>query len=339
MSMKGLLILVAVLALPLGALAQPAPTSEPDKSPTTPVAPVTVEGAAPPKLIEKQAHDFVESYAAPTFVIDHIARWHAAVCVQVAGLVPAQAGRVQARVEEVAQGVGLKVMKPGCRSNIQIVFTDKPQAQIDAEAKHNDQILGFHYRDDTNAAKSVTRPIQAWYETATRGDRGGRANVEAMFAPCVDGAGQKPRECIHPSTPLETVDTPDNPPALGHPSSVFENVFVVADSRALQGRDLAPLIDYLAMLALSQPRSLDGCNVLPSVIDLLAKTACPGRDVPVGLTAADTAYLAALYGSDPEGQLFAEQADISGRMAKILVKAEAAGARSGGVTADRATGR
>jgi hypothetical protein len=219
------------------------------------------------------------------------------------------------------------------------VFTDQPQAQIDAEVRRNDQILGFHRRADTTAAKTVTRPVQAWYETGTRGDRGGRANVNAVFAPCIDGAGQNPRECIHPSTALETVDTPDNPPALGHPSSVFENVFVVADSRALQGKDLSPLVDYLAMLALSQPRSLDGCNVLPSVIDLLAKTACAGRDVPVGLTAADTAYLAALYGSDPEGPLFAEQADISGRMAKILVKAEAASARSSGLTADDATRR
>jgi hypothetical protein len=82
--------------------------------------------------------------------------------------------------------------------------------------------------------------------------------------------------------------------------------------------------DYVAMLAVSQPRSLDGCNALPSVIDLLAKSACSDRDPPVGMTAADSAYLAGLYASDPEARTTSAEGDIAGRMAAILIKAQTA---------------
>jgi hypothetical protein len=131
---------------------------------------------------------------------------------------------------------------------------------------------------------------------------------------------------------METVDIPEN----GSPSgcadshfsgclkSLFKNVLVVVDSHAVEGRDLGPVADYLAMLALSRPQSLDGCDALSSIIDLYAKSPCPDRDPPDGLTPADAAYLTALYASNPEGRLVSEQDDIAGRMAKILVKAQVA---------------
>jgi hypothetical protein len=79
------------------------------------------------------------------------------------------------------------------------------------------------------------------------------------------------------------------------------------------------------MLALSQPKSLDGCGALPSVLDVLAKSACGGREAPEGFTAADAAFLTALYMADPERKKTSEQAEIASRMANILVKASAAG--------------
>jgi hypothetical protein len=77
------------------------------------------------------------------------------------------------------------------------------------------------------------------------------------------------------------------------------------------------LSDYVAMVVLSQPRSLDSCQPLPSVTDLFA-SGCSGRAAPDGLTPADAAYLTALYQANPEARKAGEQADIAGRMAKIL---------------------
>ena len=105
--------------------------------------------------------------------------------------------------------------------------------------------------------------------------------------------------------------------------ATIKNVLVVADAKRLQGQDIGLLSDYVSMLALSQPRSLDGCNSFSSVIDLFAPSRCSDRDAPNGLTPADAAYLTSLYESDPEARLTFQQGEIAGRMAKILVNASA----------------
>jgi hypothetical protein len=293
----------------VAALAQPAP------APATTVAPVTVTAAPTPKIVQKQSRSFVQSYAATANPeIDQIGRWQDPVCVQVEGVIPAQAAMVKARIESVAQAVGLRAARPGCIANVEVVFSDKPQATMDLVAKRLEPLLGYYHRHDRDKLKTVTHPIQAWYVTATRGQG---PNAGVMFS----SYGQ------YSQLDAKVIDDPDNQPPDGcaeNPhftaclKSTFNNVFMVADSRALQGKDLGLVADYMVMLALSQTRSLDGCNALPSVIDVLAKSACPGRDPPDGLTPADAAYLTALYASDPEGKRTAAQDAIAGRMAKML---------------------
>ena len=307
------------------ALAQTAPTT---------VAPVTVTAAAPstPKVVEKQSRSFVQSYAAaPNPEVDQISRWHDPVCVQVEGLVPKQAALIKARIESVAKAVGLSAARAGCTANVEIVFSDKPQAVMDGVAKRRESLLGYHYPLETNRLKTVTHPIQAWYQTATRGE-GPNGGLAGAILKDADGNGISPSQMAGATMERETVDDPRNTIPTGcadnHFSacrkSVFRNVLMVADSKALEGKDLGLLSDYMVMLALSQPRSLEGCNVLPSVIDVLAKSACSDRDPPDGLTPGDAAYLTALYASDPEGKKSDAQGDIAGRMASILSKARAA---------------
>jgi hypothetical protein len=309
----------------------------------TDVAPVTVQGVAPPKTIERQARSFVLSHAAPIAKINQIGRWHEAICVQVVNLVPEQAAAVKARVEQVAGEVGLQVAKPGCKSNIQVVVTDQPQAFIDRVAQRDEHALGFHYKSDLAKVKAVTHPIQGWYKTATQGNGNANGAAFAYITCATDSPGPPPIMCSNTGSlagethAMETVDIPEN----GSPSgcadsrfsgclkSLFKNVLIVVDSRAVQGKDLGPVEDYLAMLALSRPTSLDGCEALSSIIDLYAMSACPDRDPPDGLTPADAAYLTALYASDAETRLSSEQSDIAGRMASILIKARTADAAPG----------
>jgi hypothetical protein len=320
------LLIASAVALAAGAAqAQSASTALPG---------VTVEGAAKPKVIEQQARRFTETFAAPTVKIGQVARWHEPVCVQVEGVIPAQADQIKARVEEVAKDVGVPVEKPGCASNIQIVFTSEPQGLIEKVAKRDERLLGFHYREDLKKVKAVTRPIQSWYETATQRGGGNRGGI--AFAKATDATGQpitNPGTGVLPGQAAgggDGVDSPDsllpiacgdNPHFTSCLRSLFRNVLVVVDSRALQGKDLAAVADYVSLLALAQPRSLDGCNSLASIVDMLAKTACPGRDPPDGLTSADAAYLTALYNIDPDAKMIGQLDDLSGRMAKILIGA------------------
>jgi len=277
-----------------------------------------------PADVRKQTDSFVRSYAASTAKLGQIARWGDPLCVQVIGLAPEPAAHIRARIEAVAKGVGQSVLAAGCTPNIEIAFTDQPQSLIDRLAARQEELLGYHHRD-VKTLKTVTRPIQAWYVTATV-SRGG-PNAGALFSSNVAGS----REGVNVQTNARVTDDPDNRLPMGCGDSrfssclesVFDNVLVVVDMGRVRDKGAGQVSDYVAMLALSQPRSLDGCNVLPSVTDLFAP-ACPGHVAPDGLTPADTAYLTSLYATDPEARKAGAQSDIAWRMARILVSADMA---------------
>ena len=329
-----LLLAAAACALsaPLAARAQPAPAKP---SASTIVPPVTVTGAAEPKVIEKQTWSFVRAYAADTPKLGLIGRWEEPICVKVVNLTPEQAAMVQTRIEQVAKSVGLRVSKPGCQNNIQIVLSSQPQAFIDQVAKANEVALGFHWPSDLKKVKTVSYPIQGWYETATLSRKTAHDIANALI---IDETGQPvpPSQLPGYSVHLETVDRPDNPAPFGCAGSlisdctrsVFKNVLVVVDSHAVEGRDLGAVADYLAMVALSQPRSQDGCSALPSIFDMMAKTPCPGRDPPGELTSSDAAYLTALYASDPESRADSQRVEIANRMTEMLIRTNSAASQA-----------
>ena len=258
----------------------------------TTVSPVTVE-AATPKVIQKQTWSFVEAYAAAAPKLDLIARWHEPICVKVVNLTPEQAAMVQGRVEEVARGVGLPVGKPGCESNIQIVLTSQPQAFVDKVAKADEHALGFHYPSQLNKVKTVSHSVQGWYKTATQGGKIGHDGLP--FAPLKspiaaktayeDGGRPNPGNLAGETQAPETLDIAENgsPPGCAGSlisdctRSAFKNVLVVVDVHAVEGKSLGAVADYVAMLALSQVKPADGCSPMPSILDLLAKSACAGR--------------------------------------------------------------
>jgi beta-lactamase regulating signal transducer with metallopeptidase domain len=279
-----------------------------------------------------QAASFVESYAATSNAV--IARWRNPLCVRVVGLTAQQAAAVRARVEQVAKAAGLDVQSAGCqRSNIEVGFTTDPQHMLDGVIASYGHLLGDR-TSGTKDARTVTQPIQAWYQTnegnyAANGAGGLKALVslqynpqnEAGYAQWMAGQGQAGNERI-PDWGI-----PGAFPTGAWGPRQFLNVFVIVDLRRTGKERLGLISDYVTMLALSQPRSLGRCNVLPSVTDLFAD-ACPGR-APEGLTAADVAYLGALYatGSGPSPPRFTPTPPLDGttqrtsvveRMAKIL---------------------
>jgi hypothetical protein len=312
------LFAASAVALTAGAaLAQAAPASgDPAQAPpaSTTVAPITVQGVAPPKVVEQRSYHFVQkNVAAGNPELEQVVRWRDPVCVKVAGLIPNQEESIQKRIGQVAEAVNLHIGRSSCRANIEIVFSDDPQSVMDTLYKRREYMLGYYHRHDGVRLKKVGHPIQAWHVTATVGGWGAIGIKEG------------------PSY-SEVIDDPDNMPPAGcgdnpHFTSclqgVFKNVFVVVDNKFLGDHSLGLVADYLVMVALAEPNSLDGCNELPSVIDLFARSGCPGRDAPDGLTPADASFLTALYSADPEAKRWAEENDITQRMAKILIKANA----------------
>ena len=300
--------------LPMVTPAEPEAAETPSE---TTVDPLTVQGMQPsPRVVEKQSRAFVLTYAKPTEKLDQIARWHDPICVVVEGAVdPDMAAKIRTRIEGVAKTLGLRVVTSRCTENIEILFSQRPQYWLDWIAVHRDSALGFHGVPQTKALKTVVRSVQAWYVTSTHSEAGGTA--AALNGTGINGFSARD----------ETVDNYEgrSPVGCGYSrltsclQSVFSNVLVFVDSGRLKDRELGPLADYLAMVTLSQPRTLDGCGALPSVIDFFAAT-CPGRVAPNRLTRTDLAYLKALYGANLEARKSSEVSDIASRMARILVK-------------------
>jgi hypothetical protein len=58
-------------------------------------------------------------------------------------------------------------------------------------------------------------------------------------------------------------------------SNGFFNVVIVAEPGRLYDYEIGALADYITMLALSQPASLDACQVLPSISNMLAGAVPP----------------------------------------------------------------
>lgn len=321
----GFVLAALALDASTAAQAQTAPAAPEKSAPAdTTVAPVTVTAPAKPQTIEKQTWETVHKLSVPANpVIGQIARWRDPVCAAVVGLPrDDEAAAIKDRIESVAQAVGLPAPGPKCVANVEVVFSPQPQATMDAVAQRKDFLLGYFHAHDGAQLRKVTHPIQSWYVTSTRGE--GTGVVEGAFTKYAEYSNFK----------TDQVDDPELPPPNGCAdsriastclTSRLRNVFIIVDSKAMNGKDMGPVADDITLLALAQPRTLDACTDLPSVMDNFAAAPCAGRDPPGGMTAADAAFLTALYQADLRNRKATEQADIANRMARILVGAGKAG--------------
>lgn len=221
------------------------------------------------------------------------------VCPVTLGLPQSFDDFVTARVVQVAASVGAKTDATGtCKPNIEILFTDEPEAVVKSLSdRTRGAILGMHYVHETPRLLAVTHPIQGWYVTGTRVIDDSISPVSTVDP---DGttrstSGRLPRlDNLYRVGP-ERVSLGTRIP--GRRISSIVNVLIVADIRQVGGREVGSVADYISMLALSEPGSLDECNEMPSILDLMS-SACGSRPKPDKLTDSDIAYLKGLYAAD-----------------------------------------
>jgi hypothetical protein len=278
--------------------------------------------------------EITEPPLAASPVINQIGRWRTDMCLRVTGLNPAGSAFVLHRVIQIAQSVDAPTRSAGkkCPVNVEIVFTPQPQGLLDHIAKAYPMLLG----SSRSAGDTIFhRAIQSWYLTGTRAVDGVNlpdssfGNAYTCQCTPTEKADMQIEQGIPPplSTGL-TVDVPgsDGTTVTGLAGSYFTkgltsefiHVLIIVDTRKVAGNSLRSLSDYIAMLALTRIGSLDGCNELPSIIDLLS-SGCGEREKPQALTDADTAYLKALYSADLEANLNIEQGDMRDRMVKVIM--------------------
>jgi len=306
-----------VFALLLSAAAASAqPSATPGKS-ALPTENVTVSGTKSREVIQ----DFVNTFAARTQLIDKIARWETGICPITEGLPLRDSMFVTQRLKEVAAKVGAPVSTDKtCKHNIEIMFTKTPQALLDNVKKNQEDFLGYHDGPERrDRLATVTHPIQAWYTTATQ-DTSGFTQVDLSMTgnggpglpfqvPC-RGAGM----CIQ-YMPSATMHTSTGNRLNSGLRSDFYNIIIAVDISKVDRQELDSVSDYIALLALTQPASLDTCPPLSSIASLLAKD-CEGH--ASRLTNSDMTYLQGLYKMNPEMTAGIQQRQIANQMVQAL---------------------
>jgi hypothetical protein len=271
---------------------------------------VTVIAPRPPsaeELAGEAVPKFIASHATPSIVIHQIMRWRNGICPIAHGLSPAFNLYVSARIVAVAATVGAPHQAAErCNHNVEILFTSEPQQVLDELVKkRGSHVLGFHYAQQTKKLATFRGPIQGWYVTSTRGDRGEEVVDEAVTLPVRrPGDGE-----LVPAVPAGRLGTR----LFTGQISAIVSAIIVVDSSKVSGHAIGPISDYLAMMILSQAQSPDTCGTLPSIIDLMASN-CGDRAEPAQLTAGDIAFLRALYRMDLRENLSLEMSDIQNAM-------------------------
>lgn len=297
----GAIFLAASVAV---ASAQPAPTEH-----------VTVTGTRSRPVIDS----FVQSFVKPARMTGKFARWEDRICPVTVGLRPAATAFVTHRVKEIAAQAGAPVNDhENCRANIAIVFSKKPQALLDDIKRRRPQLLGYYDNaSQRDALAIVSHPIQAWYMTATKDLRG---NMD-IDSPTINGIGHDiDFPCDICASGKITLSVPRSASVTGSRlgdglRSAFYDIIIVADPTRLADYEIGALADYISLLALAQLNSLDTCQQLSSIVNLLAP-ACAQK--PNALTESDLAYLRGLYKMGPDRTSRIQQDEIAYQMEQSL---------------------
>jgi hypothetical protein len=286
-----------------------AAAAQPPAAPTEHII-VTAPRDAPDAVV----NHFVQSFTAPSYLTGKVARWETGVCPVTVGLAPKFTAFVTARVREVAAKVGAPVDEDAaCRPNIEIVFTTAPQALLDGIRKDHKNYLGYALGSaQADRLAVVAHSIQGWYLTATK-DLDGNVDVDSsaqvpvpIRLPCPFCL--PPYIDIYPAHGAKNVTGGRLKDGL---RTVFYHVIVTADPRQLADYEVGALADYIAMLSLTQLQSLDVCQQLPSIINLLGPH-CDGA--PGRISESDLGYLRGLCSMSADGNLRMQQDGIAYRM-------------------------
>jgi hypothetical protein len=129
----------------------------------------------------------------------------------------------------------------------------------------------------------VTHPIQAWYLTASGSELGGRMVLDSPIILAPQG--------------MESLYTTPQWPAAGRFTydglkSEFYHVFIVINPDKLVTQEIGSLADYISFMALTRVASLDRCQGLTTVMNLLLRGCAAAAPA---LTEGDLAFLRGLY--------------------------------------------
>lgn len=283
-----LIVMVCCFATAQADIAAPAP----DVAVMAPVPPTDQEIAGH-SLQEFIAHHATVHYR-DIGTTGVLARWRGglqSICPETTGLGAGYDAFVTARIRALALYVGAPVQADSqCKSNVQIIFTDKPREKMDAVMKWaTSPAFGNRYAGGNRNLIAFTgeHAIQGWYLTTGQGAAVLNTDLGSL------GFGVLPVWPQVIQNHLGENRTGTRLSSSGSGSGVGA-VILVVDTGRVVGDTIGTVADYVAMLTLSVAQSPDHCDPLPSILDLTSSN-CSSRETPHAMTAGDIAFLKALY--------------------------------------------
>jgi hypothetical protein len=167
-----------------------------------------------------------------------------------------------------------------CTPNIHVVFSPRPQAQLDDIAKRRDILIGYQFAPQLKRMSRFNRPIQAWYVTRSVGDNGMSA-LDIFDPDRYDPAMGK-------TPPFGRAGS-----RLGNGMSAeIVHSLIIADANKVAGQKIDAIADYVAVLALARWQGLERCSAMPTILNLMTE----GCGDPLeAATSTDIALLTGLY--------------------------------------------
>ncbi|MGB6307778.1 MAG: hypothetical protein WBF89_08285 [Steroidobacteraceae bacterium] len=223
---------------------------------------------------------------------DSLVRWNAPICLLVAGLGAEDVKVVSARLSQIGSFAGAPLARSPCQANFIVVATSEPDRVLDAWYARDSHLFGdappAHIRQFLEGSQS--RPVLVWYNV----DSGRKAGMRnGHFVPS-DTQG-------------------DSSSFNAHAVLGFSSIVAIIDTQRTAHATLDQLAAYVAMTGLTQVDLDADLGSAPSILRLFAPSA---ESHPSGLSTWDTAFLRALYRSNPTSRT--QRFEIAERVAHDL---------------------
>jgi hypothetical protein len=301
-------VVVAGLLTPMLADARLAP---PEAAPANTVSPLVLTAPEKQKELVDKTTEFVRQRL-PVSRFEQYARYNDPICVRVLGLPEAFDTFIAKRVIDVAKQVNAPVdPAPNCTPNVNVIFSPKPQAQLDDIAKRRDILFGFHFQAEMKKLTTFRRPVQAWYVTRTTDTYGNKVLELAASIACITSSALAPPCDVKAPATIGRAGS-----RLGNDmSSELVHSLIIADAGKVAGEKIDAVADYIAVLALSRWQNLERCSGLPTILNLMAE-GCDAEDRPDAATPGDLALLSGLYAVSPRESGALQRASIASAVRK-----------------------
>jgi hypothetical protein len=249
-------------------------------------APSVTESSASPPGVTPEAERAALKHRVDAFVRaitrnpglsddDPIVRWNTPICLSVAGMTAEDAKIVSAQVSQISSSAGAPLARASCQPNLIIVATSEPERVLNAWYTRDNRLFG----DATPAIirqfleRSQSRPVRVWYNV----DMGRKA-------------GMRNGHFIPSNTRAESSAF------VGNTVFDFFTIFAIIDTNRTEHTTLDQWASYVAMAVLTKVDLDAEIGSAPSILRLFALSA---ESQPSGLSSWDTAFLKALYQSNP----------------------------------------